>query len=107
MFTPAASRRDVRMTVEIDAGPLVRSLLATDRDSRYRLILRRGWVMQDGARALEALVDAMWRVVHDPDLRGHPGKAGLAQAARFSWDQSTAGLLTLLRDVAGRGEDGA
>jgi len=55
----------------------------------------------------EALADAMQRVTRDPELRSRLAKAGLAQAARFSWDRSTAGLLTLLRDVAGRGEHGA
>jgi glycosyltransferase involved in cell wall biosynthesis len=55
----------------------------------------------------EALADALGRVTRDPELRTILAKAGLAQAARFSWDQSTASLLTLLHDVAGRGEDGA
>lgn len=67
---PSAGRsRDVaRMTIGIDAGPLVgdggisgyvgpliRSLLALDPGSRYHLILRRGWLGHPAAGTLDAL----------------------------------------------------
>lgn len=36
-------------------GPLVGALLNCDHESEYRLVLRRGWLGQDGARSLDAL----------------------------------------------------
>ncbi len=59
---------DARMRIGIDAGPLlgqggisgyvsplVRSLLAMDPETRYHLVLRRGWLAQEAAGTLDAL----------------------------------------------------
>jgi glycosyltransferase involved in cell wall biosynthesis len=47
-----------------------------------------------------AIRDALGQLLREPELRDNLGMRGLARSARFSWDASARGLLTVLEEVA-------
>lgn len=51
---------------------------------------------------VESLAGAMREVVVSPELRTEMARKGLAQAARFSWDDTAAATLAVYEDAGGR-----
>jgi glycosyltransferase involved in cell wall biosynthesis len=54
---------------------------------------------------VEALADAMWRVLSDAGLRAAMSARGLERAKLFSWDKTARLVLQTLREVAGRANE--
>jgi glycosyltransferase involved in cell wall biosynthesis len=48
---------------------------------------------------VEALADAIARVLHDTDLRARLSTAGLQRAATFSWDDTARIILKVYQEV--------
>jgi glycosyltransferase involved in cell wall biosynthesis len=46
-----------------------------------------------------AIADAIWRIIHDGDLRQHLRGAGLARAKMFSWEETARQTLTVYQSV--------
>jgi glycosyltransferase involved in cell wall biosynthesis len=75
-------------------------VVISDQPALLEIAGNSGAALVTGMDDVEGLARKLVRLAEDADLRGRLSECGRAHAARFTWENTAAGLLKLCRDLA-------